>query len=280
MPREASIVVEGDTVRGTLHLPEGPVRGVIVFNHGLASDSREFWDVPEVLASRGFATFPFDRRGHGRSTGERGRVSREDALADLRAVAAWLRGEPELRGHRLGVVGHSMGSALAIYAVSRSPDFEAAALVSPLATVLAELKPGEFPIYRLAHAVSRAKTRLGLGPLAVPYRVNYKDVSHDPAAAERAERAGYLQRTISLANYDEIFAIDAAAWARDVKVPTLCVLARYDKVIRAASSRRVYEALPGPKEVVVLDHGHTQFGDARKQELIDHLDRWFGQHLA
>lgn len=276
--REVRIDVEGEAAVGALHEPAGAARGQLVLVHGLLSQRGEFGQVPERLAERGWRVLALDQRGFGASGGARGVIRKERATADVLAAAAWLR--KDAPGLPVGLVGHSMGSLFSLSALAEDPSLGAAVLAAPMRTVRAELGGAEFLGYRVAAALSRAKERVGLGPLVVPYKNRYEDLFLDPEAARRARAAGFLSRDVSLANYEALLAMDSTVPARKVRQPVLVLLARHDKVIREASSRAVYDALAGPKELATLECGHSLFGDCQAEQAVDHVDRWMRTHLA
>jgi len=275
--QEVRFDVEGESVAGSLHEPSGPAKGQLVLVHGFLSQRTEFADAPAKLAQKGWRALAIDQRGFGASGGPRGVLSGPRATADTLAAVAWLRKErPDLP---VGLVAHSMGAVFGTAALAAEPTIRAAVLAAPMRTVRAELGSGEFLGYRVANALSRAKARVGLGPLVVPYKNRYKDLFLDPAAAKRAEEAGFLSATVSLGNYDALLAMDSVASARKLRQPTLVILAKHDKAVKHASSRAVFDALAGPKEIVEIESGHSMFGDARADEAVDLVDRWMARHL-
>lgn len=114
-----SFVVSGQTVRGMLHLPEsatGPVPAVI-WVHGFrgsrAEAHRAFVEGARRLAARGVASLRFDFRGCGESDGDFVDLTIGSMVEDLRAALAALRDRPELDARRVGLVGISLGCAIA-----------------------------------------------------------------------------------------------------------------------------------------------------------------------
>ncbi|MDE0375583.1 MAG: alpha/beta fold hydrolase [bacterium] len=119
------VEAEGATLAGTLTLPtgEGPWPVTLLLG-GTFSDLRDadvdprLWPgVPKRhmyailargLAGAGIASFRFDRRGAGQSTGELG-VRRAEEVADAGAVWRWVRSLPECNG-RAAMLGHSAGA--------------------------------------------------------------------------------------------------------------------------------------------------------------------------
>jgi alpha-beta hydrolase superfamily lysophospholipase len=277
-PREVRILVDGEQAVGALHEPSGNPKGQVVLVHGFLSQRTEFAELGERLAARGWRVLALDQRGFGASGGARGMISQERATADVLAAVGWLR--KDAPGLPVGLVGHSMGGAFALSAMAADPDIRAAVLAAPMRTVRAELGSTEFLGYRVAAAVSRAKDRLGMGHLVVPYKNQYEDLFLDAEAARRGRKAAFLSTHVSLANYEALLAMDAEAPARKVRRPVLVLLARHDKAVKHASSRAVYDALAGPKEIATLECGHSLWGDCEAEKAAGHVDRWMGAHLA
>ncbi len=122
--RTEDVAFNNDTVRldGTLITPVG--RGpfpAVVFIHGSGGSTREYFSsLPYLLASRGIASLIYDKRGSGKSTGNR-HISpfeslADDALAGVRLIAKRSNIDPR----RIGVYGHSQGGWVAPLAAHRS----------------------------------------------------------------------------------------------------------------------------------------------------------------
>jgi alpha-beta hydrolase superfamily lysophospholipase len=90
----------------TLHVAEGTA--VVV--HGLGEHIGRYQHVAEMLNAAGWNVVGYDQRGHGLSTGKRGRLAKADDLyVDLASVIDYARAE--FPG-RLVLIGHSMGGAV------------------------------------------------------------------------------------------------------------------------------------------------------------------------
>lgn len=276
---DVEIQTPAGSLAGRLARPERPPKGALVLLHGFASHLAEFTDAPERLAAKGWLVLALDSRAHGARATVEGTLGHDAVIDDLRAAADLLAKEtgPDVP---LGLVAHSMGGALACHALPNLPQFKAAVLAAPMDTVRAEISGAEFLGYRIGNVLSRARVRFGLGPLVVAYKNRYEDLFADPEAAARARAHGFLSETISLANYDALLALDGARWAADVTVPTLVILAKRDNAVKHTSSRRVYDALRGPKKLVEVDSGHSMFGDRASTEVIDAVTAWFDTHLS
>lgn len=119
---------QGKTLIGRLDLPDGPIRGYVVYAHCFtcSKDGLAAYHIGKALSQAGLALLRFDFSGLGDSQGHFADVTFSDWVDDLVAAASWLRdqhGPPSL------VLGHSLGGAIAIAAASRIPDARAIATI-------------------------------------------------------------------------------------------------------------------------------------------------------
>ncbi len=131
--RPLEVMVRGGVLRGTLMLPADAAGDIgpggfhlAIFVPGSGSTDRDGnnYQVPGTndstlqlalaLASRGIASFRYDKRGVGESWAlapDESRLSFDDYIEDLRAILARLAKEPGFSG--ISLVGHSEGSLVA-----------------------------------------------------------------------------------------------------------------------------------------------------------------------
>ena len=107
-----------ETVRGVLYEPTtARPHPAIIFAHGLLSTHDEFGDYPAKFCARGYLVLAIDFRGHGASDGDYTSLvyfERDDVLAALDYLCA--------RGiTRVGLLGFSMGGAVALATAALSP---------------------------------------------------------------------------------------------------------------------------------------------------------------
>jgi pimeloyl-ACP methyl ester carboxylesterase len=92
-----------------------PAQATIVFLHGALNDHSVWSHQSDALAERGYAVLAPDLPGHGAD-------SPGPALASVEAMAGWLLAHLEANGvARALLVGHSMGSLIALEAARRDP---------------------------------------------------------------------------------------------------------------------------------------------------------------
>src|SRR5919198_790054 len=94
-PRDELVEIRIDARRiaGTVLAPSRAVPGVL-FVHGWGASRQEFLTQARAIARLGCVSLMFDLSGHGRSEGERDKVSREDNLRDLIGAYDLLAGRP------------------------------------------------------------------------------------------------------------------------------------------------------------------------------------------
>jgi pimeloyl-ACP methyl ester carboxylesterase len=112
----------GIRLAGTLTVPRGPGPHpalVLISGSGaqdrdeLVAGHRPFLVLADFLTRRGYAVLRVDDRGVGGSTGDVLRAGLHDAAADVRAGIDWLRRQPDVDPHRIGILGHSEGAYVA-----------------------------------------------------------------------------------------------------------------------------------------------------------------------
>ena len=116
---------EGLELAGTLLAPEdADHRPAVLMLPGSGETDRDdnaprlaidaFPQIATSLASIGFASLRYDKRGIGRSQGNYWKTGFHDHVVDATAALSWLCTQPEVDSERIYVLGHSEGSLLAI----------------------------------------------------------------------------------------------------------------------------------------------------------------------
>ena len=122
MEERVTFVADGLKLAGVLHLPAGRApnerRPGFLVLHGFGSNKGggNALIVAQMLAQLGYATLRFDMRGCGESEGKRGRVICLEQVEDTKSALSFLASRPEVDPKRIGVMGHSFGAAVAVYA--------------------------------------------------------------------------------------------------------------------------------------------------------------------
>jgi dienelactone hydrolase len=122
---DVRFVSHGDTLAGSLVLPDGKVHAAVVFVHGSGPQTRNL-EWAERFAAEGIAALVYDKRGAGRSGGtyehEQSVSEKNIALLadDARAALRALAGHPALKGVPLGLTGISQAGWIVPLAAERN----------------------------------------------------------------------------------------------------------------------------------------------------------------
>jgi pimeloyl-ACP methyl ester carboxylesterase len=121
----------GIKLAGTLTKPQGAglFPAVILITGSGAQDRNEtifghkpFMVIADSLTRRGLAVLRVDDRGVGGSTGSLSSSTSEDLAGDVLAGIDYLKGRPDIDGHRIGLIGHSEGGIIAPMVAVQSPE--------------------------------------------------------------------------------------------------------------------------------------------------------------
>jgi pimeloyl-ACP methyl ester carboxylesterase len=229
-------------ITGTVDLRDGP--DAVLFVHGLGSTrSGHKATALRAACARAGATFAaFDFHGHGESWGSLLDLRASRMQRDLDAVLGHL-------GHRLFVVGSSMGGFAASWLAARRPDRVAAlALVAPAFRFLAR----RWEAMSSEQHSEAAKAGRFLWPS--PY-------------------LGDIELSYALLQESEAF--DPASLAIAWRVPALIWHGMQDEVVPWRDSVEMASSIsPGPVEVRLLRSGDHTLND-RSDEVADDALRFF-----
>ena len=221
----------------------------IAFVHGAGFD-HSVWVMPaRYFARHGYRVVAPDLPGHGRSTGE--------PLRSIEAMADWLADLFELLGTRpVTVVGHSMGSLVALACARRHPQqVERIALLGTSAPMpvgpplLAAAADNDHAAIDMANTWSHS-TAGRLGASAVPGMSNMNGA----------------QRWME-SMPDGVYHADLAAcnaYQPDLGVgdlPVLVIAGSEDRMTPVRAGRAVAEALPGAQTVTLPGCGHAMLSE-------------------
>jgi len=255
---------DGTTLVYDAYEPGRPPRAAVLVTHGWSEHAGRYAWLGARLRDAGLAAYVADLRGHGRSGGRRGHLSRfSQLLGDLQAFRRVVRARADVPQVLLG---HAFGALVVLRYLETQPT------VPPVAAVVSG------PLLGLPYAIplwkQLAERLLGdLWPgLAVPTAVDIEHLCRDPAsnAAYRADPA--VQRRVTVGAWREIrWAQRAiAADAGRVESPVLFLLAGEDRIVDVAAARAFADTLRAPAPVRWYgEMYHEVLNDPQRERVVD-----------
>ncbi len=149
MSKEDEVIIEGTyPLAATLTLPVEHMKfPLVVMVHGSGPTDRDsnakgmplniFKEMSEVVATEGFASIRYDKRGIGQSKGDYYEAGVYDLIDDARAVLEYAKKHQNIDENRIILLGHSEGSILAPF-VNELISVDGMILLSGTAEPLAE----------------------------------------------------------------------------------------------------------------------------------------------
>lgn len=136
--REAiTLMNQGEKVFGIMHRPklQGPVPAILIcsgYAGNKAGKFRLFVRLAEELAKHGIAVLRFDYRGSGDSEGDFQDITVESKVSDTLKCLEYLANDFQIDPTRIGLLGRSLGGAIAILAATQFKEIKSLVLWAPV----------------------------------------------------------------------------------------------------------------------------------------------------
>jgi len=228
-------------------------RGTVVLCHGFLSNKHSTTNktLTRLLNERNLTTFRFDFFGHGESDGRFEDITVSLALGQAQAAVDFVAA----RGHGpIGLVGSSFGGLAAILTAADRPIVSCLALKCPVVDFAEELRL-EFGVEELAR---------------------WKDTDMVPDIHGGPNRIRLNYRL-----YEDSLRRVAYGPAARITAPTLIVQGDRDELVPLHQSRRLLEALQGPKRLDLLPGADHQFSKGEDfLTMTTAMTDWLTLHLG
>ena len=246
--------------------PATPPRALVLLLHGFGDHSGRYAHVAEWLAARGCAVWALDQRGHGRSPGPRGHITRfAQYLADVGALRR--RAAAEVAAPQV-LLGHSFGGLVALRYLETAPQGLAGTVVTSPFIAVARRPPA----WKLAVAKALAGPLPGLG---MSTGLETAHLSTDPAVGQAARSDSLYHSRMTPAAWREIQAAQAAVVAERDRItgPLLILLAGDDRIVSRPAAEALARTLPA--ETIVYDGMfHEILNERDRARVLTDLGAW------
>ena len=226
-----------------------PAKRTVVFIHGAGLDHSWFGLQSRYFGYHGWNVLALDLPGHGRSAGP--------AFDNVGAMADWvMRAMDAAKVPKASVVGHSLGTLVAVECAARHPErVERLALIGtahPMKVSDAFLdaaRRNEYTAFDM-HTIWGHAPQVPLGGNPNPGMWMYGDTQ---ARLERLA-PGVLHAGLKASNDYTL--------TGSVKCPTLFILGKRDMMTPPRAAKSLQDAIPGSKSVVIDYSGHSLMAEA------------------
>jgi len=233
----------------------------VIFVHGAQCDHSVWILQSRYLAHHGYGVLAVDLPGHGRSAGP--------PLASVGELAAWVSAVQDAAGvSKAAIVGHSMGSLIALECAARHSD--RAAKIALLATaypmkVSAELLDATRNNEPLAQDMVNIWSHLAYAQYPNNPGPGFWVIGENLRLMQR-QKAGVMHVDFAACN---AYAGGAEAAAK-VRCPALFLLARRDSMTPVRAAQDFAKLVTGSKVVVIDGSGHNMMGE-KPDDVLDAL---------
>ena len=249
IPGDETVLIPslGFNLAGTVTRPQqgpGPFPAVVLIGGSGPTDRDEtvagipiLGQVARDLAAAGFLVVRYDKRGVGQSGGRGESATLQDYAEDARAVTRWLERRKDVDRHRIALVGHSEGAAVALLLSAREEDrVKAAVLIAGIGTtgaaLILEQQQHLLDGMKLDEAERKAKIEMQERIQANVIKGPGADWSGIPDAARKSADTPWFQSLLTF---------DPARVMRDVRQPLLIVQGELDTQVKAHHADKLAE---------------------------------------
>jgi len=274
----------GDTLAGTLFLPEGQEIGpAVIACHGAGEFKENYFELCQLLAVRGVAALAIDMHGHGESTGDRFCVEMSRWVPDVQAAIDFLVKHPRVNGERIGAFGLSSGGTAILE--TALIDSRLKTLVTLDATVRNCLPMGLQIVMgflllagRLTKCFTGRELRIPLGKCAAIHLASDPEVDRKLRADPRARAA---LTAFPFPGGAEAFFVNTLKRVSRIQVPTLILWGEDDEVDPPKTAQLLYDALSCEKQLhIIPGNGHVGHLDRNKDKVFELTANWALKTLA
>src|SRR5947207_5016781 len=258
-------------------IPDATTEKALLLFHRGHEHSGRWSEFVETLGLNEVATFAWDARGHGRSTGERGSADNFGMLVkDVDAFVRHVRDQHGFALENMIVLAHSVGAVtVAAWVHDYAPPIRGMILATPAFRVRLYV-PLAIPALRLKQKFIR--------PGYVKSYVKAKMLTHDPAQAAQYEADPLIFRQIAV---NVLIALHdtGTRWRADagaIRVPTLMLSAGRDWVVSLKAQREFFNGLSSRvKRMHVFPAAfHALFHEKERAQVVDRVREFITERFT
>lgn len=266
---------DGERLHLQSWLPVDEPAAVLAVVHGYGEHGGRHGRLAAAVAPQGYAVYAYDLRGHGLSTGDRGRIRRftdylDDTALFLDVVRAAQPDRPVF------LLGHSLGGLIAATFAMRRPDsLEALILSSPFLHLVMDV-----PLSKRIGALLLSALAPGFN---IGNTVQAADLSHDQSVVDAYVTDPLVHHVAPARWATEMLAAQSAALsaAPSLTLPLLLLYADADAIADPVASREFFAAAGSADKTLKCYEGfyHELFNESGNDAVVADLVSWLQAHV-
>lgn len=271
------ITSDGLRLASVAWLPDGDPHALIILLHGVGEHAARYAHVGSALAEAGYAVHAVDHRTHGKSQGKPRCYFADfkQPLNDIKQFVAQVKAD--CPGHPVFMMGHSMGSLLALlYALDHQDSLDGLISEGTPLTVDSLMPRPVTEIGKLAKRVIPTVP-------AIPLDVNalsrdtavvqaYKD---DPLVYHQPLR---VKMAVDIAAYG----VYVRERANRLRLPLLVLHGKADRVSPVSGSQHLYDRAASPDKTLHIydDAYHEIHNEPDKEQFLTDITDWLAARTS
>jgi len=242
----------------------------VVFIHGMGLHAMFFSGFLSKLCDEGFNVFGLDIQGHGRSEGERGHFTMQEATENVSSVVDYIT---KNHNKRVGMIGISLGGMITFYSVANDPRICSA--------VCCGIAHPEIPLRS-----STTRLLLGMAAKLMPKKhlsllkiMPLEKVTQDPDLQNVIMTDELVVPEYTFKTVASFMKIQPKIPFDQIKTPIMIMIGEKEEIIPPEYCKKVYNILTAEKKLVVVPNaGHMLLIEYMPQTLPLVAD-WFSKTL-
>ena len=256
-------------------LPQGQPRAAVLLAHGYGEHGGRYNNVVQTLVPEGIGIWALDHRGHGRSQGPLGHVdSFSDYVHDLHHFYTDIV-LPQTAGLPLFVLGHSMGSIIAMNYISRHGESARGVVLSGTGSDLPPQKKGLSLLVKLLDKIAPKAT------IKFPLPPDF--ISRDPEVVAAYKQDPLVHNRISFRLIADM-GRSLATGVRSLQKTDVPVLIQYGSLDESfIGQQQLFDGLKGPDKTLKKYQGlrHEVYNELEtdRNKVLADLLQWINWHI-
>ncbi|HVJ63687.1 MAG TPA: alpha/beta fold hydrolase [Bdellovibrionota bacterium] len=264
---------DGHHIYGEFYRAKKP-RAIMLVVHGLQSHVG-WYQSGDINAEAGISSFAFDRRGSGRSDGERGHTANVDEfMEDFQTAMNFVKANnpDKLPVH---IMANSLGAVTSLQYLNRHPNPQNIASLILTTPGTHSTSAGDYPLFRKLRILLAPAKEYFETPLENKDFVEegpFLDWINNDKLGNRFFTASFLRTVNSMkGDFDKIL--------KKVDVPLFALMAKQDDIIdNAKFEKKIFKPYRGPKLIHYYDSKHYLFFGADRELVLRDIQNWVLRH--